>query len=63
MNIRYEDLVQKCRRCAGTGRVAESPAAPQSVCKACDGTGEIMTESGQAMYKFIRFLKGKGLLS
>jgi DnaJ-class molecular chaperone len=63
MNIRYEDLVQKCRRCAGKGRVRDNSESAETVCKTCDGKGETMTETGQAMYKFIKFLKGKGLLS
>ncbi len=63
MNIKYEDLVQKCRKCDGKGRLQETPDSKEIICKSCDGKGESLTESGQAMYKFIRFLKGKGLLS
>jgi DnaJ-class molecular chaperone len=63
MNIKYEDLVQKCRKCEGIGRLRETPNAKETTCKSCDGSGERLTDSGQSLYKFIKFLKGKGLIS
>ncbi|HEX8287512.1 MAG TPA: hypothetical protein VF556_05950 [Pyrinomonadaceae bacterium] len=63
IEIKYEDLVQKCRKCEGKGRLRETSDDKETICKVCDGSGEHLTESGQAIYKFVRFLKGKGLLS
>jgi DnaJ-class molecular chaperone len=66
MQIKFEDLVQICQRCNGTGSVDERYDRTESygmqrdsltgTCPDCDGTRGRLTESGEALDKFFRFL-------
>lgn len=70
MEIRIEDLLEKCKRCNGTGSINEThkptgsygrqPLSTTGTCDDCNGSGGKLTASGEAIAELVRFLKRRG---
>jgi DnaJ-class molecular chaperone len=67
MDIRIEDLLDKCKRCNGTGDIDEryKPSggigqhlvSQTGTCPDCDGSGGTLTKSGEAIAEVVKFVK------
>jgi DnaJ-class molecular chaperone len=67
MEIRIEDLLEKCKRCNGRGSIDEKykPSGgygqqligQTGTCPDCNGSGGKLTSSGEAIAELVRFLK------
>lgn len=77
MSLSLDDLIKVCQQCDGSGnpyrkhpvgsedygRVTETTSR-QDVCLGCHGTGrEEITETGQAILKFLILLREQGRLN
>jgi len=76
MDIKLEDLLNPCGACAGSGK-NEQPVRDQqgntfgrmviensrmNVCPSCNGSGFYqLTESGEALKKFLKILRERGM--
>jgi hypothetical protein len=72
MELKIEDLMMKCIRCEGAGKL-ENPAmnrnrgsygsrlvyATPIDCDKCNGKGSILTESGKTLIEFFQIAKAK----
>jgi hypothetical protein len=62
MDLRIEDLWEKCQACNGTGRPPPPPPPPPmgmgpvqyDRCQKCDGKGGQPTSNGRIMLEFLR---------
>jgi hypothetical protein len=76
MNLTKDDLIQKCKACGGEGWIYDPPRNPnhgsygtrpagfqrKESCGACHMTGEVFTETGEAISSFISLMKRYGRL-
>lgn len=70
MDIRIEDLLDKCKRCNGTGdidekyppsgRIGQQLVGLTGTCPDCNGNGGKLTKSGEAIAELVRFVKRHG---
>lgn len=75
MTIELDDLIEKCVTCGGSGENQQTSHRESSggfgrqvlqvptsnTCETCRGAGRVkLTESGEALLKFIRILQGRG---
>jgi hypothetical protein len=73
MEIKFEDLVVRCKHCNGTGRINTSTGASQGLpdvgvtgysgdCIDCGGLGGELTESGKAVRQLIEWMRSRHLI-
>jgi hypothetical protein len=73
MEIKFEDLVVRCKHCNGTGRIDTSTGASQGLpgvgvtgysgdCIECGGLGGELTESGKAVRQLIEWMRSRHLI-
>ena len=75
MSFGFDDLMKKCVTCNGSGKEAPAPSSGggggfgtqrykldgDDHCETCGGDGYVeLTESGEALKRFIRILKKRG---
>jgi hypothetical protein len=71
MNLEVKDLIQKCQNCNGGGSIEDPPpdtkqgsygvhragSSTKETCHPCRGSGEVLTEAGEAVAKVVELLK------
>ena len=69
MDLKPEDLINRCEKCNGTGYFKETSGARGGVgvtftregtCPECHGRGGTLTEAGMAIAEVVRYVKRNG---
>lgn len=71
MNLEVKDLIGKCQHCNGSGSLEDPPpdtkqgsygmrrvgSFTKETCDPCGGSGEVLTEAGEAVARVVELLK------